>query len=1244
MNAGDICKSILSVFCVANICFLTACKDEDVVKSASGLVPFQPMAECEGNTRLNGTTWETGDQIGVFAYNNEGALVSDVNANVRFLVNPENNSCTVANADSTIWLSKGETYSVVAYYPYSTTDVQNIPVQVVDQPGGGTSYKPAYAINDWADQSDLTRLDLLWTSKSGITLHDADVSLTFTHQFSRVQINFTIDTEASSLTADSLAGMKVKLSGKNFPTLFDLKTGELSFGSMNQDSISFNVAHEEAAVTATAAAIVVPDADGSTSETRTITVLLPNDGNREFKFDVPSEIAFEAGKFYVWNVTFNTDATLSTNSFYVSASGNDSNSGKRNSPLATIAGAIAKMNNPDADYTIFIDGKVTGAQNIGSNFTLEKAKSVTIKGANGIDATTHMPKDTLDAAQSGSVVTIASEVPVSFQNIMLTNGKAEKGGGIYMSDQSYLQVTVAEGTFIVDNEASDHGGGIRFGGGKLLITGGKISLNKAEYGGGISVDGTYPVEFNIDGTVEISQNEATNNGGGIYFCGYTNQPFILSGNVSIADNKAGNEGGGILVYGIAPFEMRDNVQITGNSAGYAGGGVFIGDSDYWGGAYLYMLGGTISGNRITGDDMPGSGGSGIYINEYRSALCMGGSAIVTADNDVYLCGEYSNEDDIEVYDNAKIHILSKLTGEAPVATISLDEYVHNDSVVLCMGEYQGAAVTSTTVAENYQKFAIKGGKDIITSGGIIKREIDIDKICRDLRSKEESGTDKISGVMSNPETDIAKINEALKILAINRPDVLVKLDMSGVVGITEIGDDAFRELTALRGIVIPEGVTTILSYVFAGCTNLEECSLPSTLTYLEDCVFLNCTSLTEITIPSSVTTMTAEIFIGCSSLASVTLSEGMTEIWYWFDGCTSLTSLNIPSCVTYLSQSAFAGSGLTSCTIPSSITELPESLFAGCTSLEYVILPAGITSIGRYAFQNCPSFTTIYYMGSEADHDAITIEDETLLAGNVTWVYNYDPNAGGGAGAQGFVPVNGGTFPYDPYDDGSHFVGTLENNHTDTEIIIPDLLVGSQLVSQYEYEQLMTYYGVMNSVFGDYQPTETSEAEKRSTPAYNVCWMEAVIYCNLRSLAEGLTPVYSIQGETDPTATGSPWTEYYNVAKDANGKYYYNFFPLGESSSAYEATSGWDLDAGAFNYNLSANGYRLPTSTENIYIRQQNPDLITGSYSEWCQNYNGDYKRVWYDAEEQALSNEGMYAAFREFDIGFRIVRNADGN
>ena len=144
-------------------------------------------------------------------------------------------------------------------------------------------------------------------------------------------------------------------------------------------------------------------------------------------------------------------------------------------------------------------------------------------------------------------------------------------------------------------------------------------------------------------------------------------------------------------------------------------------------------------------------------------------------------------------------------------------------------------------------------------------------------------------------------------------------------------------------------------------------------------------------------------------------------------------------------------------------------------------------------------------------------------------------------------------------------------------------------------------------------------------------WVDAIIYCNLRSEAEGLTPVYSMSGSNEITAAESPWTLYYNVSR-VDGKYYFN-------SDNYDDISSYDLDAGTFNCDVSANGYRLPTSAEYQNILTQNPDLLGNEYDEWCQNYFYDYRRIWFKASEQAPTTEEKYAIAREQKLTFRVVR-----
>ena len=292
--------------------------------------------------------------------------------------------------------------------------------------------------------------------------------------------------------------------------------------------------------------------------------------------------------------------TPRTNFYAASTSGSPAGSdeygdGSQTTPFATVSKAITEINDQNHSkysYTVHIDGTLTGCTTVN---TLSMT-GLTIEGKTG--ATT----DKLDGDSGGSVLKIASAVPVTLKNLTVTGGSAECGGGLYLDGAN---LTLSDGAVITGNTATINGGGV-------------YSENTT-----LAVNGTAIITGNT-----VQDNGSGYGGGGIYVKDGT---FTLSGG-TISTNTAGLRGGGVMLHTGATMTFSDGL-ITKNSAGSYGAGILV-DTGSTG---LTMTGGTVSENVMTATSTTdAAGGGGIYVA--TTAQISGGTISGNSTNGVNLGG------------------------------------------------------------------------------------------------------------------------------------------------------------------------------------------------------------------------------------------------------------------------------------------------------------------------------------------------------------------------------------------------------------------------------------------------------------------------------------------------------------------------------------------------------------------------------------------------------------------------------
>ena len=223
--------------------------------------------------------------------------------------------------------------------------------------------------------------------------------------------------------------------------------------------------------------------------------------------------------------------------------------------------------------------------------------------------------------------------------------------------------------------------------------------------------------------------------------------------------------------------------------------------------------------------------------------------------------------------------------------------------------------------------------------------------------------------------------------------------------------------------------------------------------------------------------------------------------------------------------------------------------------------------------------------------------------------------------------------------------------------VIKDFYICNHEITQQEYAM----YGMKNY---DVRVEFSGKSIGPYYPAHQINWFDVLMYCNRRSVAEGLTPCFSIGGETNPDKWGRQpdsqeepgWDDWYHAKCDftANG---YRLPTIVEWE--YAARGGNGLTGYQYKYAGSDILDEVAWyATDGLReVMQKKPNTLglydmSGNIEEWCwERYGNDtlrrYAGGYYyfkDEKDFVLSDLG-YCGFltrRNTQLGFRPVRNAE--
>lgn len=253
-------------------------------------------------------------------------------------------------------------------------------------------------------------------------------------------------------------------------------------------------------------------------------------------------------------------------------------------------------------------------------------------------------------------------------------------------------------------------------------------------------------------------------------------------------------------------------------------------------------------------------------------------------------------------------------------------------------------------------------------------------------------------------------------------EIIIPTQINGV-SVIGIDDMAFNGCFRLTSIVIPEGITTIGSFVFDNCYSLTKINIPDSVNQIKYGAFSNSSicnvivtqsngyyysddgilfnkNKTELlhynkpqstyAIPSTVKKIGEYAFDGCSQIVDIIVSENVSTIGQWaFTDCNNLNNIFVNDNNKNFSDENGvlfdkdkktlifypAGKKETHIVIPDGVVNIENEAFFDCANVKYLTIPDSVKKIGEYVFGDLISLKFVYYLGCGEQWSEIFIAD-----------------------------------------------------------------------------------------------------------------------------------------------------------------------------------------------------------------------------------------------------------------------------